>query len=200
MAASISAPNEQELLLRLVAGDRYAFECLYRHYSNRIYGRLLKLTQSEQLADELLQDTFVRLWEKRSTINPELSFKSWLYKVAENEVFLFYRKLARDKRLQEYVVQHFTEAYSHTEEAIYLAESRELLHSAMGELSPQRKEVFTLCKLEGKSYEEAARIMGISPATVSNHLVKAMQVIRQYVFRTKEYSALIAAVFLLSDR
>lgn len=188
--------DETELLQNLVVGNQYAFDLLYKRYSNRIYNRLLKLTQSQQLAEELLQDTFVILWDKRHTINPQLSVKAWLYKVAANEVYLFYRKLARDKKLQEHVVANFVESYTHTEEALYQKESRALLQQAMEQLPPQRREVFRLCKLEGHSYEETAVIMGISPSTVSNHLVKASNTVRQYIFQSQERIALLVTFLL----
>jgi len=153
--------------------------------------KLLRLTASESLADELLQETFITLWEKRQQIIPELSIKSWLYKVAVNNVYLTYRKIAIDKKLQEHLIVNFAEAYSHIEEAIYLTENKEILYKAIDQLSPQRREVFTLCKLDGKSYDEVAGILGISSNTVSSHMVKATQAIRQYLFQSKESIALI---------
>jgi RNA polymerase sigma-70 factor (family 1) len=188
---------EKDLLIKLQSGDRKAFEQLYKFYSDRIYSRLLNLTRVEHLADELLQDTFVILWEKRHQLNAEQSCKAWLYKVAENELMQFYRKVARDKRLQEHIVATFKEAYSHTEEDLYLKESRELLNKAIDQLSPQRKQVFTLCKMEGKSYDEAAGILGISPFTVSNHLVKATSNIRDYLFHSKESLAVILIAIVI---
>ena len=189
--------DEKELLIKLQSGDRVSFERLYNTYSDRIYSKLLKLTKAEDIADELLQDTFVKLWDKRHLINPDLYFKAWLYKVAENELYQFYRKVARDKKLQAHIIDTFTEAYSHTEEDIYLKESRELLNRAIDQLSPQRKEVFNLCKIEGKSYDEAASLLGISPSTVSNHLVKANTSIRKYLFHSKESIALLLAALMV---
>lgn len=189
--------DERELLIRLGDGEEIAFNTLYDLYSNRIYNRLLKLTQSEQLADELLQDTFVILWNKRDTINTELSIKSWLYKVAENEVYQLYRKIARDKKLQEHIVSTFLESYSHTEEGIYLKESQELLDKAMDQLSPQRKQAFKLCRLDGMSYQQAAEIMGVSTSTVSNHLVQATSIVRKYIFQSQERMAIIVSLLMM---
>lgn len=183
--------GEKELLKRLKAGDQSAFTVFYSTYSNRIYSKLLKLTQSEALADEILQDTFVILWNKRDTINLELSIKGWLYKVAENEVYQLYRKMARDKRLQEHIVSTFVEAYAHTEEEIYLKESKDLLDQAMDQLTPQRRQAFKLCKIDGYSYQQAADIMGISVSTVSNHLVHATHSVRDYILKSKGGVALL---------
>lgn len=197
---TISLIDERELLINLGDGKESAFNCLYELYANKIYSRLLKLTQSEQLADELLQDTFIILWNKRHTINPDLSIKSWLYKVAENEVYQLYRKIARDKRLQNHIVSTFIETYSHTEEGIFYKESQELLAKAMEQLTPQRKEAFKLCRIEGMSYQEAAAKMGLSVSTVSNHLVQATNVVRTYIFQSQERMTLIISILLLKNQ
>ncbi len=189
--------DERNLLIKLGAGEETAFNTLYKLYGNRIYNRLLKLTQSEQIADELLQDTFVILWNKRHTINPDLSIKSWLYKVAENEVYQLYRKIARDKKLQEHIVDTFIETYSHTEEGIFYKESQELLSKAMEQLTPQRREAFKLCRIDGMSYQEAASKMGVSVSTVSNHLVQATSVVRDYIFQSNERMVLLFSILLL---
>lgn len=188
--------DECNLLIKLGAGEETAFNTLYKLYGNRVYNRLLKLTQSEQIADELLQDTFVILWNKRHTINPDLPIKSWLYKVAENEVYQLYRKIARDKKLQEHIVSTFIETYSHTEEGLFYKESEELLNKAMEQLSPQRKEVFKLCRIDGLSYQEAANQMGVSVSTVSNHLVQATNLVRTYIFQSQERMALLISILL----
>ncbi len=195
----LTATDEKELLLRLGAGEETAFNTLYKLYSNKIYNRLLKLTQSEQIADELLQDTFVILWNKRHTINPDLSIKAWLDKVARNEVYHLHRKLAHDKKLQEHILSTFIETYSHTEENIYFKESHELLEKAMQELSPQRKQAFRLCRLEGLSYQEAAEQMGVSVSTVSNHLVQATSIVRSYILRSRERMAILLSILLVKN-
>lgn len=191
--------DERELLIQLGDGKETAFNILYDRYANKIYSRLLKLTQSEQLADELLQDTFIILWNKRHTINPDLSIKSWLYKVAENEVYQLYRKIARDKKLQEHIVSTFIETYSHTEENIYFKENNELLERAMQKLTPQRKQAFRLCRLEGLSYHEAAEQMGVSVSTVSNHLVQATSMVRNYIFQSREHMVLLFSILLFKS-
>src|SRR5690606_5746448 len=99
-----------------------AFEEVYKFYSPRIYKRLLRLTAIEDIATELLQETFITLWEKRESINPDLVFKAWLYKVAENGVYQYYRRVARDQTLQQHILTSFTESYSHTEENLILKE------------------------------------------------------------------------------
>lgn len=197
MITALNSLVEKELLIKVRSGDKCAFDQLYHIYSPRIYSKILRLTRTKELALELLQDTFVKVWEKRHLINPELSFKSWLYRIAINEVYLFYRKVARDAKLQEDLTASFIDLHVSVEEDYLLKEGRELLNKAINLLPPQRKAVFTLCKLEGRSYEEAAHILNISPNTVSSQLVKATSAIRLYLFRSEHIAMLIAMAFYI---
>lgn len=183
--------EEKKLLALLKRGDNRAFDRLYRSYSSPVYGKLLKLTGAGDIAEELLQEIFIRVWEKRHTINPELPFKPWLYRVAENSVFYYYRKLARDSRLQQRLLENFPLRYAHAEEDLYFKESRQLLQQAVARLSPQRRRVFELCRLEGRSYRQAAGILGVSVSTVSNQLVKATKLVSSYVIRYHKITILI---------
>lgn len=187
--------NENEILIRLKKGDEAAFGQLYLYYSEILYGRLLRLLKDTDLADELIQELFLKIWEKRDQINPEQAFKAYLYTIAENLVYDHFRKVARDKKTQEKFRQITTELYTHTEEDLLNKESREMMDQAIATLPPQRRAAFVLCKIEGKSYEQAAQIMGISASTVSNHLVKANISIRAYLNKSED---LLPALFLVA--
>nr|WP_121271281.1 RNA polymerase sigma-70 factor [Pedobacter schmidteae] len=173
--------NEVELLTRLGNGDKYAFELLYNQYKYRIAGNLLKLLKSEDLAEEILQDLFVKIWDTRKTIDPQKSFRSYLFRIAENMVMDYYRKASRDKRIQDKLMAATAESYSHIEEHIFNKESELLLYNAIELLPPQRKQVFTLCKLEGKSYKEVSELLGISHSTINDHLLKSNRFLKQHL-------------------
>src|SRR5215213_1242421 len=87
--------EERDLLLMLRKGNEEAFEKIYQLYSPRLFGRLLKLVKSDAQAQEILQDVFLKLWEYRRSVDPEKSFHSFLFKIAENKVYDFFRKAAR---------------------------------------------------------------------------------------------------------
>lgn len=189
--------DEEAVLVELKAGSEPAFGHLYAQYSEQIYARLLRLLKDQDTADEILQDLFLKIWEKRQSINPHQSFKSYLYTVAENLVYDYFRKLARDKKLQEKFRLVSTELYTHTEEELLNKENKEIIDKAIALLPPQRKAAFILCKVEGKSYEEAAEIMGVSASTVSNHLVKATRTVREHISKSGDQMlALLMAVLL----
>lgn len=183
-----SSGNEKDFLVQLREGDGSALDYFYRQYSLRIYHKLMKLVKVEVIAEELLQDVFVKVWEKRHLIDPEQSFRSYLFVIAQNLVFDFYRKLARDERLQGEIKALSSEVYKHVEEDIYMKETHDILNEAIDKLPSQQKLVFTLCKLEGKSYEDVSAILGISTSTINNHIVKATKNIKGYFFKTQNTS------------
>ena len=181
MAAALHIADEKLQLARLKEGDQRAFNYFYEQHSLIIYRRLKKMVKIDTLADEFLQDVFVRLWEKRHLIDPEQSLKAYLHLIAQNLVYDFYRKLARESRLQEEVKYTLSELHDATQEDYYLKETNDLLQKAINNLPAQQKLVFTLCKMEGKSYEEVGRDLGISTSTINGHIVKATKSVKSYM-------------------
>jgi len=92
--------QEKEILIRLIQGDELAFEKIYRLYSPGLYGKLLKLLKSVPQTEEILQDVFLKIWDYRASIDPEKSFRAFLFKIAENKAYDFFRKAARDKKFE----------------------------------------------------------------------------------------------------
>lgn len=184
--------NEYELLKRLQSGDQLAFESLYQNYSREIYSKLVKMVKNVTLAEELTQDVFVKVWNKREVITIDQPFRYYLLTLTNNIVNDFYRKAARDRKLQDEIIAASTELYNPTEEQIYYKESRELMDQAIDSLPSQQKLVFQMCKIEGKSYDEVSKLLGISTSTISNHIVKATKSIKTYFFTQKKGFLLIA--------
>ncbi|WP_051416505.1 RNA polymerase sigma factor [Asinibacterium sp. OR53] len=179
--------NEKYLLEQLIAGDEAAFKQLYFLYSERLYGNLLKLLKSESIAQEILQDVFMKIWDRRQHIDTEKSFRSYLFRIAENMVCNFYKKASREKALLQQLVSKSSEEYAHVEETLFSKEQKSFLHNAIESLPPQRKQVFELCKVEGKSYDEVSGLLGISISTISDHIVKANRFLREYCIKNKEF-------------
>lgn len=190
---------EFKLLKRLQSGDQLAFEALYHSYSKEIYRKLLKMVKDVILAEELTQDVFVKIWNKREVITTDQRFRYYLLTVANNIVNDFYRRAARERKLQDEIIAASTELYNPIEEQIYYKESKELMDQAIDSLPSQQKLVFQMCKMEGKSYEEVSKLLGISTSTISNHIVKATKSIKIYFFDQKK-GFLLLAMYLLQHK
>lgn len=191
--------DEKELLMQLREGNAQALDYFYHQYSLRIYRKLLKMVRVETIAEELVQDVFVRIWDKRHQIDPDRSFRSYLFTIAQNLVYDLYRKVAREERLQEVIKEASSDIYMHVEEGVFLKETSEILNKAINNLPSQQKLVFTLCKLEGKSYEDASATLGISTSTINNHIVKATKSIKGYMFREQNAAFFLTISLMLTE-
>lgn len=190
-----SNPVDTELLLRLKEGDQEAFEHLYNSHGKRIYWKIARMVKIKDEAEELFQELFVRVWERREQIDVQQSFSAYLYRIAENMVYDFYRKATRTEGIRQILIARGEESYDHIEKTLFKKEAHELLHQAIATMPPLRQQAFILCKLEEKSYEEVAAIMGISTNTVRNHIVKGTQTLKEY-FRDHQNPNSMALILL----
>lgn len=175
--------NEDELFNYVKAGNKDAFEQLYRNHSVGIYCNLRKMTKNDALAKELLQDVFIKVWEKKAVLNPKKPFQFYLFRIAQNSVTDFYRRVRRDNHMIENLRLLTSEITHQPIESVIAGEEEELMLKAMEALPPQRKKIFILCKLEGKSYEEVSGLLGISTSTIGDHIVKGTKYIRKQLIK-----------------
>lgn len=189
--------TEAEILNRLKLGDELAFEELYETHSPLLYKKLLRLIKDEAIAQELLQDLFVRIWEKRGQIDVDKSFRAYLFRITQNLVTDFYRRAAFDKKMIEVFVRESTE-YVYAFEDELQDERRQILMKAMNTLPPKRKEIYMLVKLERKSYEEVSVLLGVSISTISDHVVKATKTLKEYISKNEVALISLIAVALTS--
>lgn len=173
--------NESLLLEQLRAGSTEAFTQLYYAYSGQMYVNILRLVKDKQVTEEIVQEIFTRIWQKRDQLVFKTDFSAYLYRMGQNLVIDFYRKLQRDRKLLERFKANVSEYYEHIEENLYFRESNTLVQRAMDTLSPQQKKVFQLCKLDGWSYHQAALLLDISPFTVKEYLSLASKAVRSYL-------------------
>ncbi len=185
--------NETQLISLLRIGDQSSFEILYNRYSSRLLGYLLKMTKSEDLAAEILQDTFLKIWKNRGNLDPVQSFRAYLFKVSSNLVYDFFRKAARDKVLREKLIRENVSALKEIEEFLIKKEKIKMLEDVIKELPPRRREIFRLVKLEERSYAEVGSMLQVSPSTINDHIVKATKFIQQ---KLAPYSLIEVAVLL----
>ncbi|WP_343748177.1 RNA polymerase sigma-70 factor [Fluviicola sp.] len=198
--ATASNNKDLQLLQKLKDGSQLAFEELYGKYSKQMLWKLRQMVKDPDDADELLQDLFVKIWEKREQVSLELSFEAYLYRIVQHIAIDYLRKLSRQAKLYEQVQLGTTEITDDTMELLQAKETQNLLDEAVSLLPEQRRLAFTLCKIEGKSHKEAAEIMKISPNTVHNHLVKAVGAVRDHLEKSgKELVPLALLVVFYSS-
>lgn len=188
--------NEQEVLERLKQDDIEAFNSLYLMYSSLLYSRLLKLLKNPEYVEEILQEVFLRIWNKRKEIDINLNFHAFIYRIADNLAIDLFRKISRDKSLQLELWAATVGYYFHSDEKLIDKERLNILHEAMETLPPKRKQIFILCKIEDRSYKEVASILGLSVSTVSNQLVMALKDVRLHILKNYKNDYLLSFLLL----
>jgi len=192
--------NDSEELKHLEAlknGQREGFDFIYAKYSKVLLPKMQRMVKSNEIVDELMQDVFLKLWLNRADIDLSKSFTGWIFTVAQNTIYAYYRKLALDVKMQKHLLETFASFYDQTEDYIFNKEKISLLNEAIEKLPAQRKEIFRLCKIEGKTYHEAAEILSLSSSTISNQLVSATKYIKRYVFfHSQEFIIFCIAAYL----
>ena len=173
--------SESQLLNEVRAGSKRAFEKLYCQHSSAIYVHLRRLIRDEDVAKEILQDVFLKIWDRKAELNVSQPIRPYLFRMARNMLIDFVRRNKREQRLLDYLQMKDVDPGIQPLEKLICKEEEMLFHKAVQMLPPQRRKIFTLCKLEGNSYEEVSRLLGISSSTVSDHIVKATKSIRSLI-------------------
>jgi len=189
--------DETALLKRLKEGDTIAFIQIYNRYNHPLYIFILRFVKLPEYAEDVLQDVFLKIWEIRERINPELSFNAYLYKISRNKVFKLLKKIVTDNAMQIQLMTQLETATEAPHLKLQWKQYNDLLHKAVNQLPPQRQKVFKLCREQGKSYEEVAEELGISRNTIKEHMVAAMKSIKEYIFQHGELSLVLLFFYSL---
>ena len=168
--------NESLLVQNLSKGNLLAFNTLYNEYSNRLYRFALGYLKSEAEAEELVQEVFTKIWEKRADLKKELSFKSFLFTIAFNII-------RKHFRTQAYLSEYFktgiiSEPDMQTSQKITYDSLYQYITELVNQLPERRKEIFIKSRFEGLSINEIAEKLKISHKTVENQLTDALKFIR----------------------
>src|SRR5674476_30769 len=168
--------NEALLVRNLSKGNLLAFNTLYKEYSGRLYRFALGYLKSEEEAEELVQEVFTKIWEKRSDLKKELSFKSFLFTIAFNIIRKHFRTKAY---LSEYFKTRISDDIDmKTSQKITYDSLYQYITELVNQLPERRKEIFIKSRFEGLSINEIAEKLKISHKTVENQLTDALKFIR----------------------
>ncbi|MEP6927027.1 MAG: RNA polymerase sigma-70 factor [Ginsengibacter sp.] len=172
--------EETHLITLLAEDSEYAFQLMYDRYRNRIYQTAIRYLKSPLLAQEVVQDVFLKLWIERKNIKIDQPLEAWLYTVAKNNLINRLKKIACEwkalSNLKLLTQQFVNNSSSKIEEAQY----NELLHKAIITLPQQQQKVFCLARNEHLTYIQIGEKMGISPLTVKKHMSRALLHIKNH--------------------
>ena len=174
----VKIPNDNELVDRLYKGDIEAFDLIYAKYASRLYAFGKKYLGSDIEAEELVQTVFLKLWENHKKLKRELSFKSYLFTIAYNNICKIFRKKYYQEKFIESTLSDSLPYIEETEQSIDYNSVLEKVYQLIEQLPPRQKSVFLKSRNEGLSSKEIAQELGLSSGTVDNYISGALKFIR----------------------
>lgn len=172
--------SETDLLILIAQGDEHAYQLIFQKYWHPIYNTALILTRSPDLAEDIAQDVFTMLWEKRSTLTAVEKLEGFLFIAARNLIYTRMRKLASDKAYRQYIMDCFQEQQApNVHEQVEYRELEQTIQQTIHSLSPQQQRAFRLSRYQGMQHKEIAHKMGVSPVTIKSYIVQAIAILRR---------------------
>lgn len=195
MAAGETHSNESLLVAELSQGNEKAFIQLYDTYKDVIYAYSLKLLKSQANAEEILQDVFMKVWQKRETLDTSLSFKSYLYTIARNKCFDFLEKAANNSKLRETLFYQSQKSFVPADLKLIESDFEKIKEQAYNTLPDKRREIFVLSRENGMTYDEIGEQLGISTSTVKTQMSKALESMRSFLQEHRDVSFAVLCLF-----
>lgn len=169
----------------IASGNELAFESVFLSYFPKVKRYLAGLLQDEDIAEDLSQDIFVKIWQNRTDLVNIDNLNAYFYQSARNIAYQHIRKqlLVRQYRekKQEYIISNNQTHSDEQEEAMYANELKVFIQTTIDRMPPQRKKIYEMSRHEGKKNDEIAQELLISKRTVENHLTQALADIRQTI-------------------
>jgi RNA polymerase sigma-70 factor (family 1) len=187
---------EKELFSRVAQGDEEAFNTLFHAYVPRLHTLVMKVTRSEGVAKDIIQEVFLYLWIDRESLATVDVPQNWIFKIAYNRSYSWLaRQFSRNRKYNEFRQQNPPEGDDSLEHTVSLNETARLIHEATSLLPEQARKIFKLSRETGLKAAEVADKLDISVQTVRNSLVRSVKFIKEYLAQN---GILLPALLILS--
>lgn len=187
---------EEAKLVALLADDsEYAFQLLFDRHRNRIYQTAILYLKSPVLAQEVVQDIFLKLWFERRNLRKDLPLEAWLFSIAKNNLLNRLKKVANEWKALNNLRLTSSQSINSTEDKVQESQYNQLLQEAIRSLAEQQRKVFLLARTEHLTYIQIGEKLGISPLTVKTHMSRALENIK--AFFASHGELFLSALFLL---
>lgn len=170
--------EENELILLLKQSNQEAFTTLYKKYWKQVYNFSRLYLTSQSVAEEVVQEVFIKVWESRDFMREGDNFKGLLFIITRNLIFNMHRKKLNEDFYKMTVLSAMENSYD-IEEEIDAKNLGEYIDLLIADLPPRRREIFNLSRKENKSYKEISLLLGISEKTVENQIGEALKFLRK---------------------
>ena len=190
----LSLPSEKDLLVKVANGDEESFRRLFMKHHQMLGSHIYRLTNSLDLAEEIVQDVFLKIWLSRETLAEVHNIKAYLFVVSKNHTLNCMRKLSKERMYIRMSEESFVQDCSDAPSDIY----HSLLDEAINQLPAQQQKVYLLSRHERLRYTEVAAKLNISKETVKKYLKIASASITEYVqakYKTAVFLTFVSLFF-----
>lgn len=188
--------SDSELLMGLKKGDSNSFEMLFRKYKGKIYNFIMNASQGDfYLAEEIVQNVFIKIWELRDDLVVEGSFSTLLYTMSKNMYYNSLRRKVQDSIYQEYYKSNCGESDYLVDKDVEYRMLEEEIARLIDKLPPARRQVYHMSRREHRSNKEIANALKISENTVESHLTKANAFLRHMLSARYTWLPLLMIMF-----
>ena len=185
---------------RIAQGDTQAFAEFYEAYAVKLAVYVSRFLGSDLWAEEIVQDTFLKLWSIRETIGDIEYPAGFVYRMIANRTKDHLKRREHEIRMQQYMVHYFQHANTNTtQEQFDYQTGEKLFRQAVVQLPPQRALVFKMRHEQGLSYDEIASQLGLSRHTIRNQLNLALQNIRSYLLEHGDITGILVVCLFLNN-
>ncbi|MFA6275784.1 MAG: RNA polymerase sigma-70 factor [Pedobacter sp.] len=189
--------TESELIELLKQDDQQALSALYYTHVKKLKYFIQRTAQSPFLAEDIVHDTFIKIWENRLEIDSTKPFKPYLFTIAKRNLLNMLKRAQHETSIMSEIRKYSKDEENTTELQLDYNESNSLISEAINSLSGQCKEVFVRCKIQGLTYKQAAEELGITESTVNKHMNRALTLMREYIKVKNAVSVLLACIALI---
>jgi RNA polymerase sigma-70 factor (family 1) len=171
-------PQERIIYERIRNGDQKAFELVFKKFYANLCAYANQVLYDRDMAEEIVQELFFQIWQKREALMVEASLKSYLYRAVHNSCLNHIKHNKIKTAYQQYAKDQNSNITFGQQEAMEAEEFKVLVRKTIAKLPPGRKKIFMMIRYEQRRYKEVADLLGISVKTVENQMGKAMQFLR----------------------
>ncbi len=183
---------DRELLNEICLGNESSFELLFSRYHLKLHRYISTYIKSQQVAEEVVMDVFMKIWLGRSLMDRVENFDGFLFRVARNKSIDFLRSAARSPGFKDLLWENLAlPASEQADGRLLRTEFEGKVREAVSLLSEQRKKVFEMSREQEMSHDQIAASLGISRNTVNNHIVEAKRFIRTYLAKNIDVAYLL---------
>lgn len=172
---------EKILLQKIADGDEIAFKHVFELYKNRTYSFVVKFVHSRADAEEIVQDTFFTIWQKRDTLPNIEHPRNYIYTIVRNKTYNYLNQAAKNQKILAQLWANMQIESNDIEEQTDFRDSEMLIKSGLANLSAQKQQIFKMSRVEGLSHEEIALQVGLSKSRVKNIIVDVLKYLRHYL-------------------